>query len=118
MLAAASSGDEPAALVVEMFCYRARKQVGAYFAALEGADAVVFGGGIGEHQPEIRARICAGLAWAGLRLDPDRNASPATGEGQISDAASPIAALVVAVDEELLIARDARRVLGSRAARS
>ena len=114
VLAAASVGDERAALAVEMFCYRIRKQVGAYLAALEGADAVVFGGGIGEHQPEIRARICSGLAWSGLRLDRDRNASLERAEGVISEAGSPIAALVIPVDEELLIARDARRLVGDR----
>jgi acetate kinase len=118
VFAAASSGDERAALAIEMFCYRVRKQVGAYLAALEGADAVVFGGGIGEHQPEVRARICARLGWAGLRLDPDRNASLPAGEGLVSEAASPIAALVVAVDEELWIAREARRLLGARPAPS
>src|SRR5207249_420057 len=61
------------ASAVELFCYRARKYLGAYLAALGGADAVVFGGGIGEAAPVIRARICEGMVWCGLRLDPGRN---------------------------------------------
>ena len=63
--------DPAAELAVELFCYRARKYVGAYLAVLEGAEAVVFTGGIGERSAEIRRRVCAGLAWAGLTLEPE-----------------------------------------------
>ncbi len=65
--------DPLAALAMDLFCYRARKYIGSYLAALGGADAFVFGGGIGEHAPAIRARICDGMGWCGLRLDPLRN---------------------------------------------
>src|SRR5208283_5110045 len=61
--------DRRVRLAIELFCYRARKYIGAYLACMGGADAVVFAGGIGENSPEIRGRICAGMEWAGLTLD-------------------------------------------------
>ena len=65
--------DRRARLAIEVFCYRARKYVGAFLACMGGADAIVFTGGIGENSPEIRALICEGLEWAGLKLDHNRN---------------------------------------------
>jgi acetate kinase len=101
--------DPAAAFAVDLFCYRARKYVGAYLAVLEGAEAVVFTGGIGERSPEIRRRICEPLGWAGLTLDEQRNRS---GNGRISTDDSRLAAYAIATDEELLIAREAGRLLG------
>ncbi|HSL69010.1 MAG TPA: acetate kinase, partial [Longimicrobiales bacterium] len=99
---------------IEIFCYRIRKYIGAYLAALGGADAVVFTGGIGENGVGIRQRICAGLEWLGLELDSSLNESTANGrEGRISREGSRLAAWVIPTDEELLIARDTvRLVLG------
>jgi acetate kinase len=111
LLQAESQGDERAALAVEMFCYRARKYVGAYLAALGGADALVFGGGIGENAPVIRSRICDSLGWCGLTLDPDRSARMTGSEGRISAEDSKVQAYVIAVDEESVIARDTERCL-------
>jgi acetate kinase len=74
-----------------------------------GADAIVFTGGIGENQPEIRARICEGLEWAGLKIDHKRNQRMAGVEGQISTADSSLHAFVIPTNEELLIARDTVR---------
>src|SRR5436309_13637005 len=71
--AASEERDSRAELAIELFCYRARKYLGAYLAALGGADAVVFGGGIGEAAPVIRARIREGGVWGGLRLDHGRD---------------------------------------------
>ena len=106
-------GDRRARLAIEIFCYRARKYIGAFLACMGGADAIVFTGGIGENQPEIRARICQGLEWAGLRLDQGRNQQMAGAEGQISTNDSTLHAFVIPTDEELLIARDTVRcVLG------
>jgi acetate kinase len=76
-----------------------------------GADAVIFTGGIGENAPEIRARICEGLEWAGLRLEPDRNAQTIGREAQISTDDSKVQAWVIPTDEELLIARDTVRCI-------
>lgn len=106
--------DRRARLAIEIFCYRARKYIGAYLAAMNGADAVVFTGGIGENSPEIRAHIAGGLQWMGLELDAEANArTVARQEGRISTEGSRLAAWVIPTDEELLIARDtARLVLG------
>ena len=73
LLTAAGQGDAGAELAVAMFCYRVRKYMAAYLAVLNGADAILFGGGIGENAPEVRARICAKMDWCGLRLDVARN---------------------------------------------
>ncbi|MGH9944106.1 MAG: acetate kinase, partial [Pyrinomonadaceae bacterium] len=103
-------GDRRARLAVEMFCYRARKYIGAYLAAMGGADAVLFTGGIGENSAEVRARICENLGWLGLDLDPERNVAHFGGrEGVISREESRLAAYVIPTDEELLIARDTVR---------
>ncbi len=104
------NNDRRARLAIEIFCYRARKYVGAYLAAMGGADAIVFTGGIGENSPEIRALICAGLEWAGLELDQERNLNCKSGcEGLISTDGSRLAAYTIPTDEELLIARDTVR---------
>jgi acetate kinase len=104
--------DRRARLAIEIFCYRARKYVGAYLAAMGGADAVVFAGGVGENSAEIRARICDGLAWAGLEVDAAANAGLIGGkEGCFTTASSRLHAWVVPTDEELLIARDTFRVV-------
>lgn len=102
-LLAREHDDARARLAVDVFCHRARKYLGAYLAVLDGADAVVFTGGIGIHQPEIRRRIAAGFDWCGLALDDDRNATT-RGDGVISAEGSAIRALVIAADEERIIA--------------
>jgi acetate kinase len=94
-----------------MFCYRARKYIGAFLACMGGADAVVFTGGIGENSPEIRAQICEGLEWAGLRLDRNKNNQMVGQEGQISTNDSRLHAFVIPTDEELLIAHDTVRCI-------
>jgi acetate kinase len=110
-LLARRSHDPRARLAVEIFCYRARKYLGAYLAALGGADAVVFTAGIGEHTPEVRAEICAEMAWCGLALDPVRNAEVIGQEGCISTPTSAIRAFVIPTDEEAIIARDTLEAL-------
>ena len=102
--------DRRALLAIELFCYRARKYIGAYLAAMNGADAIIFTGGIGENSAEIRERISAGLTWMGLTLHAERNSTlPRGGEGLISTDDSRLAAYVIPTDEELLIARDTVR---------
>jgi acetate kinase len=98
--------DPRARLAVDVFCYRARKYLGAYLAVLGGADAVVFSGGIGEHAPEVRARICAGMDWIGLALDPARNAAARDGEGRLSPDGARLPVFVIPADEERVIAQD------------
>jgi acetate kinase len=101
--------DPAAQFAVDLFCYRVRKYVGAYLAVLEGAQAIVFTGGIGERSPEIRRRICERLAWAGLMLDARRNQN---GSERISADGSKLEAYVIPADEERMIAREAARLLG------
>ena len=93
-------------LAVDVFCYRARKYLGAYLAVLGGADAVVFSGGIGEHASEVRGRICAGMEWTGLVLDPARNAAVLGGEGRLSPEGAGLPVYVIPADEERVIAQD------------
>lgn len=107
--AAEGKPDSRAALALDVFCYRVRKYIGAYLAVLGGADALVFGGGIGERSAVIRARICEGMGWCGIRLDPVRNQAAvwlAPGAAmKISVQGAPLACYVAAVDEEVEIAR-------------
>lgn len=105
--------DERAEFAIDLFCYRARKYLGAYLAVLDGADAVVFGGGVGENAPEIRERICQNMKWCGLELNRDLNRAAvglAPGHAaKISTDGSRLAAYVVATDEESWIARETVR---------
>jgi acetate kinase len=109
---AAEHDDRRARIAVDVFCYRARKYIGAYLAALGGADAVVFTGGIGENAAPVRSAIAEGLAWFGAELDPERNAATVGGrEGRIDREGARLQLWVIPTDEELLIARDTYRVV-------
>ena len=104
--------DRRARLAVEVFCYRIRKYIGAYLAVLDGADAIVFAGGIGENAAEIRARVCTDLDWMGITVDAAANAALTGGrEGRFSTPDSRVELWVIPTDEELLIARDTWRVV-------
>ena len=107
-LLAAQGTDLRAAEAVELFCYRIRKCVGAHAAALGGLDALIFSGGIGENAPEVRARVCDGLRFLGIELDPAANAANAP---VISLGA--VAVRVIPTDEEAMIARTVSRVTGA-----
>jgi acetate kinase len=106
--------DRRVRLAIDVFCYRARKYIGAFLASMGGADAVIFTGGIGENSPAIRAGICTGLEWAGLHLDPERNEKTIGAEAEISAEGSTLRAYAIPTDEELLIARDTCRVIEGR----
>jgi acetate kinase len=104
------NNDRRARLAIEIFCYRARKYIGAFLAAVGGADAIVFTGGIGENSAEVRAKICSGLEWTGVKLNAESNAEHCNGcEGLITSDDSTVAVYVIPTDEELLIARDTVR---------
>jgi Acetate kinase len=111
LLTAESEGDPGASLAIEVFCYRARKYIGAYLAALGGAEAVVFGGGIGENSPPVRRRICEGMDWCGLRLDDQRNEAAEGAEVTIHAEGAGIRAYVIPVDEAAIIAREVESCL-------
>jgi acetate kinase len=105
--------DRRVRLALEIFSYRARKYIGAMMASMGGADAIIFTGGIGENSPEMRARICQGLEWAGVQLDADRNSQTRAKAADIGLEGSKLPVWVIPTDEELLIARDTVRcVLG------
>jgi acetate kinase len=101
--------DGRAAEAVALFCYQAKKWIGAYAAALGGLDTLVFAGGIGENASVVRARICEGLGFLGVELDPARNTANA---GVISVDAGRTVVRVIRTDEELMIARSVFRLLG------
>jgi acetate kinase len=107
-LLAREKSDARAAEAVDIFCYQARKWIGALAAALEGLDLIVFSGGIGENASPVRARICAGLEYLGVRLDAASNDQNAD---VISTPDSPIAVRVIRTDEELVIARAVRALV-------
>ena len=103
--------DRRVRLAIEVFCYRAKKYIGAFLACMESADGVVFTGGIGENSADIRARICSGLEWAGLKLDENKNEQAVGKEAQVSTDDSKLRVFVIPTDEELLIARDTFRCI-------
>jgi acetate kinase len=89
-----------------------KRYVGAYYAEMGGADAIVFSGGIGENAAQVRSRVCQGLDALGLSLDDERNARMNGGaEGEISADGARLKAYVIPTNEELLIARDSYRVV-------
>jgi acetate kinase len=104
-----SSHDEHAAEAVEIFCYRARKYIGSYAAALGGVDLLVFAGGIGEKAPEVRLKICQELEFLGIRLDSQRNQS---NESVISSVSSRVKVRIVETNEDLTIVRHVLKALG------
>ena len=104
--------DRRVTLAIDMFCQRVRRYVGAFFAEMGGADAVVFTGGIGENSPYVRQRICDGLGCLGVEIDDMANALQVDGRsGAISTEGAKLQAWVIPTDEELLIARDTVRVV-------
>jgi len=104
-----SAGNERAALAVDAFCYRVRKYIGMYLAAMGGADVLIFTGGIGENAGAIRARICDGLGNLGIAVDRERNDRTSRDAREIGS--STVAVWVVPTEEELLIARDTLRCI-------
>jgi acetate kinase len=98
---------------VDLYCYRARKYIGAYLAVLDGADAILFGGGVGENAPEVRARILAGMEWAGIVLDQEANRASGS-QVCISSKESRVALWVIPVDESQILAREALAVIAQR----
>jgi acetate kinase len=114
---AAAGGDPAAVLAIEVYVHRLRREIAAMAAAMGGLDAVVFTGGIGEHNPAVREAAAAGLGFLGVSVDPGRNL--ATADAIISCPGAAVASLVVTAREDIEIARQARAVLerpGSRAA--
>jgi acetate kinase len=108
---AAREGHVRARLALDVFVTAARHWIGAYFLALNGADAIVFTAGIGENAVDLRERICANLDQLGIVLDADRNTTVRAREGVISAAESRVKIMVIPTNEELVVAREVRRLL-------
>jgi acetate kinase len=107
----AETGDRRARLAIDVFCYRIRKYLGAYLAAMNGADAIIFAGGIGENSPAVRRRVCSDMSWFGIEIDDAKNDGLVGGEGRIDAEGSRVEVWVIPTDEELLIARDTWRIV-------
>lgn len=106
-----ASSDEAAKLAVAVYCYRARKYLGAFMAVLGGVDAILMGGGVGENSPQIRAQILSGMEWSGIQVDAMCNSS-ATAPARFDIRGSAVQLWVIPVDESELIAEETRTVLG------
>jgi acetate kinase len=111
LAAAAEQGHAQARLALDVFAVEARRWLGHYLVQMNGADAIVFTAGIGENRTEIRASICAELDQLGIVLDPERNAALRATEGVISTDSSRVKVLVIPTNEELVVARETRRLL-------
>jgi acetate kinase len=106
-----AGGDGGAALAFDVYCYRIRKYVGAYYAVLGTVDAIVFTAGVGQHNPELRSAALEGLSRLGIAIDPARNEGPIDGPTVVSADSSEVAVLVVPTNEEFEIARQALAVV-------
>jgi acetate kinase len=116
VIAAAEGGDSRASVALDVFCYRIRKYIGAFAAAMGGLDALVFTAGIGENSPEVRRRVCTGLEEAegfGIVLDAQRNALASNQSRAIQTESSRVRVMVVPTNEELEIARETLQLLSS-----
>lgn len=112
VLGAAAGGDERSKLALEIYCYRLRKYIGAYAAAMGGLDVLVFTAGVGENSPDIRAKVCEGLGFLGIALDEEANAEARGVNADIAASGSRVGVLVIATDEERIIADETVAVVG------
>jgi acetate kinase len=111
---AAAKGNAKAKLAIDVFVSEARRWIGGYFFQMNGADAIVFTAGIGENRAELRAAICANLDQLGIVLDVEKNNSTRATEAIISAANSRVKVVVIPTNEELVVAREAKRLLESK----
>lgn len=114
ILKAIGEGHANAKLALEVYCYRIKKYIGAYMAALGGLDAVVFTGGVGENAAEVRRRCVSGMESMGFVLDEAKNQAPGKGPAIVSTADSRVNVMVIPTNEELVIAKETRRIVEQR----
>ena len=107
---AADAGNQEAQTALDIFAYRIQKTIGAYVAALEGVDAIIFTAGVGENDTRMRAKILKKMSWLGITLDQTANQ---TKQVRISTTDSKVAVLVISTNEELAIALETKKLLGS-----
>ena len=110
---AAAAGNERAKVALDMFCYKVKKYIGSYAAAMNGVDAIVFTAGVGENDRGVREKILTGMDYLGVKVDFDYNRTAPRGEEiEISAAESKVKVFVIPTDEEMVIARDTARIAG------
>ncbi|MFE5319814.1 acetate/propionate family kinase [Paenibacillus sp. NPDC056579] len=114
ILESMEAGDKNAALAFEMYEYRLRKYIGAYAAAMNGLDAIVFTAGVGENSPALRKAVCTNLTFLGVELDEQANAARSPEDRRISTERSRVQVLVIPTNEELVIARDTHQLILNR----
>lgn len=114
VLERSKSGDDRAGIALDVYTYRIKKYIGAYYAVLGGLDSLIFTGGIGENAPVIRERCCQGLSRLGIELDSKKNNASGAGVREISTSGSEVKVLVVQTDEELKIAQETEKVVNNR----
>lgn len=110
---AAADGNKNAQLAIDVYCYRIKKYIAGYAAAMGGVDALVFTAGVGENSAMVRAKTCEDMEWMGISLDESRNTECQATETVISTADSKVQVLVVPTNEELVIARETKRIVES-----
>ena len=108
---ACKAGNERAKLAIEMYNYRIRKYIGAYAAAMDGCDIIVFTAGVGENQASMREKVCEGLSFMGVKIDVEKNSGIHGEEAVISTPDSKVTVVVIPTDEELMIATDTMALL-------
>ena len=109
--AACEEGNERAKLAIKMYNYRIRKYIGAYAAAMDGCDIIVFTAGVGENQTSMREKVCEGLSFMGVKIDAEKNSGIHGEEAVISTPDSKVTVVVIPTDEELMIATDTMALL-------
>jgi acetate kinase len=115
---AAADGNERAELALEVFCYRIRKYVGAYAAAMGGLDAIVFTAGVGENSPVVRERVCHDLGFLGVDLDDGKNATERGHAVDLATVSSRVRVLLIPTNEERMIARETMSIIAGSTAQS
>ena len=106
-------GDKKAKMALDVYCYRLKKYIGAYAAAMGGVDAIAFTGGVGENHNYVREQVCKDLEFLGIKLDPEQNAKIHGDEAIISAADSKVTVAVIPTDEELMIATDTEEIVSA-----
>ena len=115
LTAAADNGNERAILALDVFSYAVKKYVGAYAAAMNGLDVLVFTAGVGEHTPEVRSRVAGEMEYLGIKIDEKKNYSGERGVmREISTPDSRVRVLIIPTNEELVLARETKELVEGR----
>lgn len=115
IIKATNEGNKSAELALSVYCYRLKKYIGAYAAAMGGLDSIVFTAGVGENSPKVRGIVTDGLEFLGVKIDQQKNESAIRKEVDISTDDAPVRTLVIPTNEELVIARDTERLVSGTA---